>query len=124
MFRPLARPVSALGRSSPWHFRHRLFSSTVSVRGKAASDPLRILFCGSEEFSCESLAALHREHVSNGRLVEALEVMVRPAKRTGRGLKHLRQGEFRLGYRGLCLLRLRVTPCRLSMMLTQWCSPV
>jgi methionyl-tRNA formyltransferase len=58
-----------------------------------ASDPLRILFCGSDAFSCESLRALHREHVHNRALIEALDVMVLPGKRTGRGLKTVRQGE-------------------------------
>lgn len=85
----LVRPVSALGRSIP---RHRLFTTTAPSRTKTSA-PLRILFCGSEEFSCESLAALHSEHVANSRLVEALDVMVRPAKKTGRGLKQLRHGK-------------------------------
>ncbi|KJZ79595.1 hypothetical protein HIM_01064 [Hirsutella minnesotensis 3608] len=59
--------------------------------GSKTGDPLRILFCGSDAFSCASLRALHREHVQNRRLVEALDVMVLPPKRTGRGLKQLRQ---------------------------------
>lgn len=82
MFRSLARPVSALRQKG-----HRHLSTT------ATRSALRILFCGSDEFSCASLAALQRENVGPGRLVEALDVMVRPAKRTGRGLKQLRQGE-------------------------------
>ncbi|QPH05188.1 hypothetical protein C2857_002821 [Epichloe festucae Fl1] len=55
------------------------------------SDPLRILFCGSDEFSCASLRALHREHVRDRGLVEALDVMVLPARKTGRGLKMVSQ---------------------------------
>lgn len=72
--------------SSPIRFRH-----CYGTR----SDPLRILFCGSDEFSCVSLSALHREHVRNRGLVEALDVMVLPAKPTGRGLRRLREGEDR-----------------------------
>lgn len=68
--------------------QRRCFSTT------AARDPLRILFCGSDNFSCASLEALHREHVSNGKLIEALDVMVLPPKWAGRGNKELREGEF------------------------------
>lgn len=69
--------------------RCRAFSS---VRG--ATDPLRILFCGSDAFSCESLRALHCEHVRDqGALVEALDVMVLPPRRTGRGLRQLWEGK-------------------------------
>lgn len=57
------------------------------------SDPLRILFCGSDGFSCESLRALHREYVRDKGLVEALDVMVLPGKRMGRGFKMVREGE-------------------------------
>ncbi|KAG6014264.1 hypothetical protein E4U41_004892 [Claviceps citrina] len=60
------------------------------------TDPLRILFCGSDAFSCASLRALHREHVQNGRLVESLEVLVLPGRRVGRGLKTVRQGPCKL----------------------------
>ncbi|KAG5976486.1 hypothetical protein E4U55_007320 [Claviceps digitariae] len=55
------------------------------------SDPLRILFCGSDTFSCASLRALHQEHVHGTGVIDALEVMVLPGKRAGRGLKTMRQ---------------------------------
>lgn len=58
------------------------------------SDPLRILFCGSDGFSCESLRALHREYVRDKGLVEALDVMVLPARKMGRGFKMVREGEW------------------------------
>ena len=58
----------------------------------STSEPLRILFCGSDEFSCASLKALHAEHETNRSLVESLEVMVLPGKRTGRGFKQVREG--------------------------------
>ncbi|KAI1850204.1 hypothetical protein JX266_004062 [Neoarthrinium moseri] len=54
-----------------------------------ASDPLRILFCGSDEFSCANLRALHAEHVRNPSLVESIDVVVRPGKRVGRGYKKI-----------------------------------
>ncbi|KAJ3475701.1 hypothetical protein NLG97_g9369 [Lecanicillium saksenae] len=58
---------------------------------KDKSDALRILFCGSDDFSCESLKALHAEHRRNKALVESVEVMVLPPKRMGRGNKKLAQ---------------------------------
>ncbi|KAI8966608.1 Formyltransferase [Daldinia sp. FL1419] len=51
------------------------------------SDPLRILFCGSDEFSCASLEALHEEHLRNPALIQSIDVVVRPGKPTGRGNK-------------------------------------
>ncbi|KAL7942176.1 formyl transferase [Trichoderma barbatum] len=55
------------------------------------SDPLRILFCGSDAFSCESLRALHQEHERNAKLIESLDVMVLPPRRTGRGFKDIKE---------------------------------
>ncbi|KAJ4155658.1 hypothetical protein LMH87_000894 [Akanthomyces muscarius] len=68
----------------------RSFTSS-NVLSKAQSDALRILFCGSDTFSCESLKALHTEHQRNKALVEQLEVMVLPGKRMGRGYKEIAQ---------------------------------
>ena len=55
-------------------------------------DPLRILFCGSDEFSITSLQALHAEHVRNESRIASIDVVCRPGKPTGRGLKVIRQG--------------------------------
>ncbi|KAL7824122.1 formyl transferase [Trichoderma gracile] len=68
--------------------QRRCFSSEIT---RKASDPLRILFCGSDAFSCESLRALHREHETNRGLVESLDVMVLPPRRTGRGFKEIKE---------------------------------
>jgi methionyl-tRNA formyltransferase len=51
---------------------------------------LRILFCGSDEFSAASLQALHAEQQRNPSLIESISVLVRPPKPTGRGYKVLR----------------------------------
>lgn len=76
--------------------QRRAYSSAHQRDDDRASDPLRILFCGSDAFSCESLRALHQEHArGGGKLIEALDVMVVPPRRTGRGLKQLRQGTTR-----------------------------
>lgn len=88
MFRPSFNPISVLRLRFALSPR-RCFSSEIS---KKSSDPLRILFCGSDAFSCESLRALHREHESNKQLIEALDVMVLPPRHTGRGFKEITEG--------------------------------
>ncbi|KAI1438473.1 Formyltransferase [Xylaria sp. CBS 124048] len=59
------------------------------------SDPLHILFCGSDEFSCASLEALHREHVTNPDLIRSIDVVLRPGKPTGRGFKTIKHPPIR-----------------------------
>ncbi|KAK5663019.1 hypothetical protein OQA88_6434 [Cercophora sp. LCS_1] len=59
------RPTARLLRTP------RLFYSTQPK----PSDPLRILFCGSDEFSCESLKALHDEQQRNAELIRSIDVM-------------------------------------------------
>ncbi|KAI9829346.1 MAG: Methionyl-tRNA formyltransferase [Phylliscum demangeonii] len=57
----------------------------------AACDPLRVLFCGSDEFSAASLRALHEEHGRHPDLIASIDVVCRPAKRMGRGMKSIRE---------------------------------
>ncbi|KAH7262086.1 formyl transferase [Fusarium tricinctum] len=79
-----SRPL--LNRTIPqWQ---RCFSQTTT---RYSSDPLRILFCGSDDFSCASLKAVHEEYARNKKLIESLDVMVLPPKRMGRGFKTLRE---------------------------------
>ena len=61
---------------------------------RATSEPLRILFCGSDEFSIASLRALYKEHKRDKALIESIDVVCRPAKPVGRGYKDTREGEF------------------------------
>lgn len=63
-----------------------------SSSSQKVSDPLRVLFCGSDEFSCASLQALRDEHVRNPSLIRSIDVVVRPGKPTGRGYKAIREG--------------------------------
>ncbi|KAL4868807.1 hypothetical protein BDV12DRAFT_196965 [Aspergillus spectabilis] len=56
-----------------------------------AYDPLRILFCGSDDFSIASLKALHAEHVKRPNRIASIDVVCRPGKRVGRGLKQIRE---------------------------------
>lgn len=55
-------------------------------------DPLRILFCGSDEFSIASLKALHAYHLKQPGRIASIDVVCRPGKRVGRGLKKIREG--------------------------------
>ena len=57
------------------------------------SDPLRILFCGSEDFSIASLQAIHDEHRVNRDFIASIDVVCRPAKRVGRNLSQIREGD-------------------------------
>ncbi|KAJ6443190.1 methionyl-tRNA formyltransferase [Purpureocillium lavendulum] len=88
----LAKAITSVHHKA--HHRHPRFpfsSSACRLRQRAVSDPLRILFCGSDDFSCASLRALHAEHARDPGLVSALDVMVLPPRRTGRGFKQLRE---------------------------------
>ena len=53
------------------------------------TEPLRILFCGSDDLSVSCLDALHKESCRISSNIRSIEVVCRPAKRVGRGLKSL-----------------------------------
>lgn len=57
-----------------------------------ATEPLRILFCGSDEFSCASLRALHNLQAAKPKLIKSIDVLVRPGKPAGRGLRRIATG--------------------------------
>lgn len=56
------------------------------------SKPLRILYCGSDDFSSTALRALHAEQQRDPGSIASIDVMCRPGKRTGRSLKKIREG--------------------------------
>ncbi|KAG5922386.1 hypothetical protein E4U61_005263 [Claviceps capensis] len=66
--------------------------STPHATARRPQEPLRILFCGSDKFSCPSLKALHQEMERKTGLVESIEVVVLPNKLQGRGMKHMEDG--------------------------------
>ncbi|EPQ67863.1 Methionyl-tRNA synthetase [Blumeria graminis f. sp. tritici 96224] len=59
------------------------------------SKPLRILFCGSDDFSVSSLKAVQRERERNPNLIKSIEVLCRPGKPVGRGLNKIFQAPIR-----------------------------
>ncbi|KAK9791271.1 putative methionyl-tRNA formyltransferase [Seiridium cardinale] len=58
-------------------------------------EPLRILFCGSDDFSCANLRALYDEQAKNSGLIGSIDVVVRPGKRVGRGYKKIQHPPLR-----------------------------
>ncbi|KAI4658883.1 uncharacterized protein J4E79_006643 [Alternaria viburni] len=80
----LRSPVRSLIATPPC----RCSSTSSPAR---TSEPLRILFCGSDAFSIASLRAVAdaKRHVPG--LIESIDVIHRPPKPTGRGLKTLRE---------------------------------
>lgn len=65
--------------------------STTSY-GTKTSTPLRILFCGSDDFSIGSLRALHEEQKRDPGLIQSIDVLCRPGKLVGRAMKTIRDG--------------------------------
>lgn len=59
---------------------------------KSPVTPLKILYCGSDEFSNAALRALHAEHVRDPSSIASIDVLCRPGKPSGRGMKHIRDG--------------------------------
>lgn len=55
------------------------------------NEPLRILFCGSDEFSAHSLKALNDEVHKNPKLIQTVDVICKQGKPSGRGLKTIRE---------------------------------
>ncbi|KAI4151425.1 MAG: hypothetical protein LQ340_003490, partial [Diploschistes diacapsis] len=84
-------------RSSLWvqkcteasHWRSYLLPRRQYVR--KAFDPLRILFCGSDDFSIASLEALHKESENKGNFIESIDVVCRPGKWTGPSRKTFKE---------------------------------
>lgn len=55
-------------------------------------DPLRILFCGSDNFSITSLGAVLRAAKRDPLFIHSVEVVARPGKWTGHKRKIFKEG--------------------------------
>ena len=74
-----------------WSTSHTIhFQRSVSTK---SSDPLRILFCGSDNFSIGSLRSLNDERQKDADSIASIDVVCKPAKRVGRDLKNVREGK-------------------------------
>lgn len=81
------------GPLAPWVYLHRSVPPfSCRLYGTETSAPLRVLYCGSDEFSCASLRAIYDEHKRSPRSIASIDVMCRPGKPAGRGLKKIREG--------------------------------
>ncbi|KAK6216584.1 formyl transferase [Colletotrichum tabaci] len=89
----LALRPAAFARAPPFGLTCRpgLRSYSAAAAAAGVPDPLRILFCGSDDFSCAALDALDAERRRNPGLIESLDVVVRPGKLSGRGMKKIRE---------------------------------
>lgn len=89
--------LSAARRSGPALRSLNVRCSSISARcsssaaGTKKYEPLRVLFCGADDFSIYSLRALHELHKQRPDKIESIDVVCRPDKRVGRGLKQVRE---------------------------------
>lgn len=97
MLRPLlsrhAKKSIALRAGSVW----RRYSSNSDLQ------PLRILFCGADEFSIRSLDAVRKLQATDYESVQSIDVVCRPDKRVGRGLKKVQEVPIKSYAKGLDL---------------------
>ena len=73
-------------------YRRSFKIHTRALSTRKTIEPLRILYCGSDEFSAVSLRALHQESTVNPDLISSIDVVCKAGKPAGRGLKHVRHG--------------------------------
>ncbi|KAK5133977.1 hypothetical protein LTR08_007097 [Meristemomyces frigidus] len=71
------------------HFDSARYSSTFATAKQ--HDPLRVLFCGADDFSIYSLRALHELQQKRADKIASIDVVYRPGKRYGRGMKKIRE---------------------------------
>jgi hypothetical protein len=89
----LVRPVEATGLryTLPARYGYRRAYSGSSTR---SPDPLNILFCGADEFSIYSLRALRELQSKRPEKIAAIDVVCRPDKYVGRGLRRIQEGQY------------------------------
>ena len=86
------RQIGGLGRAASLIPSRRLQSCRrCTVSASKQHDPLRILFCGADDFSIYSLRALNELQQQKPESITSIDVLCRPDKRVGRGLKQVRE---------------------------------
>jgi len=86
----LCRPIRPLLAQSNKRWLGTRLSSTAAKH----HEPLRVLFCGADAFSIYSLRALHKLQQANPEKIASIDVVCRPDKRVGRGLKKIQEGSY------------------------------
>ena len=84
------RPIARNGSNVSVILDYRSHARSIS---KAIVEPLRILFCGSDEFSVESLKRLHAESLKDPNLIATIDVVCKHGKASGRGMRKIRDGK-------------------------------
>ena len=101
LFPSVIRFSAAIKTYKPIRLGQRLqYASTEARRNH---DPLRILFCGSDEISAASLRTLHEAALERPDFIASIEVVCKMGKPVGRGMKHIREGNSRMPNPGLSL---------------------
>lgn len=72
----------------------RFYSQTRCYSAQKTFDPLRVLFCGADEFSIYSLRRLQALQKSRPDRIASIVVVCRPDKPVGRRGKQIREGQF------------------------------
>lgn len=67
------------------------YAASRRLYSSPATKPLRILFCGSDDVSAASLQALRDEQKRDPSSIASIDVLCRPGKPYGRGLKKIRE---------------------------------
>lgn len=75
-------------------YKHRLFPPKLRLYSNASKpyNPIRILFCGADDFSIFSLKAIRELQQRKPECIASIDVVCRPDKRVGRGLKKVQEG--------------------------------
>ncbi|RKF82041.1 putative methionyl-tRNA formyltransferase [Golovinomyces cichoracearum] len=84
----------------------KLFASAIThtlTYSSKASDPLRVLFCGSDEFSVSALRELEKEKITNPSLIKSIDVLCRPGKPIGRGMRKIAEAPIKAAAQNLGL---------------------
>ncbi|KAK5163713.1 Methionyl-tRNA formyltransferase [Saxophila tyrrhenica] len=90
MLQPVRRVV-LVGRSHVKGVQWNGYRAYTAGSPRRQREPLNILFCGADEFSIYSLRALRELQNRQPEKISSIDVVCRPDKRTGRGLKQVRQ---------------------------------
>jgi hypothetical protein len=80
----------------PWMFpsSRKWLGLRLSSTSTKHHEPLRVLFCGADAFSIYSLRALHKLQQAHPEQIASIDVVCRPDKRVGRGLKKIQEGSY------------------------------
>jgi methionyl-tRNA formyltransferase len=89
---PFRRPCAAFRAAGRLSTGHKIYRSYNRLTENGQYKALRILFCGADDFSITSLRAVRELQEEKPHKIASIEVVCKPDKRVGRGLKQIREG--------------------------------